>query len=729
MPKAQTAQKKKTSNRTKKDTQKKQPEEKNKSKLESISEKSETENTSVKGEKTDKKSFFKIPSFSGFFARVIQKKQHTKPSSEKDKKQENNQHHTQALQNTKFTFLPKLWQKIVFAVFLLLVFLTTVSGVIGYYTYTVALDLKQQAVQSKDIAYRLLFQFNEQNLDGAESELQQLKETYHQMRNNYSRLRFYNSLPITNKYYQDGLHAFNAAGSGIIIGEKSIGAIRPYADILGFTGNNDASDSAETAENRIKIVLETLDKVTPVLDDITAEINTMQSEIDQIDPNRYPEEFNGIKIRDQIVQVKKYGTTVSELMVQFRPVLERAPEIAGANGERKKYLVMFTNDGELRPTGGFMTAYSIIWVEDGKVYPDVSDDIYVLDSKLPKKEKIPEQLGRYLTTEKYFNLRDMNIYPDFKQSMKLFYENYQKIPGSPEDISGIIAIDTHVLVDLLKILGPVELPGYGTFTAEPYKKDLPQVVYALSEIITRPTPYIRDDRKGILGPMMNATLVKSYQAPDSVWPQLFEMAVKNLEQRHIQMYFTDQEIQTAIEAINAGGRMIPPENGQDFLAVINANLGGAKSNFFTSSEMTQTIEEKPSEGMLTKIVEITYKNDQEADNCNLEAGLLCLNASNRDWTRIYIPQGSELIDAQGFNQETLVHEENGFTVIEGFFILEPMGQAKLKFTYKIPYSDQDTYRVNLWKQGGIDPVPVLMEVTGGQEEVLLDKDKTYSTQF
>ena len=40
----------------------------------------------------------------------------------------------------------------------------------------------------------------------------------------------------------------------------------------------------------------------------------------------------------------------------------------------------------------------------------------MLDKKFNQRIAIPEQLGRYLTTEKYWHLRDMNIYPDFVQS-------------------------------------------------------------------------------------------------------------------------------------------------------------------------------------------------------------------------------------------------------------------------------------------------------------------------
>jgi hypothetical protein len=317
-----------------------------------------------------------------------------------------------------------------------------------------------------------------------------------------------------------------------------------------------------------------------------------------------------------------------------------------------------------------------------------------------------------------------------RSSLKDFLslKHSEDIPGEPDNIDGIIAVDTELLTDLVEVVGPIEIPGYGTFSAQTDPRcDCPQIIYALSEIITRPTPYLRDDRKGILGPLMSSILTKIYSSPRTYMADLFNIALTDIEGRHIQMYFINEEFQKAVETINAAGRLTQTEKAQDFLAIVNANLGGAKSHLFIDYDVTQTVSE-PVDGKITKTVEITYKNDHKADNCNLEAGLLCLNSTLRDWTRLYVPEGSELVEAQGFTNEAKVYDENGFTVFDGFFTLEPMAQAKLKLTYTVPYTDE-TYKIKLWKQGGIDPIPTIMDVTGGQEEVIVNKDLIYETEF
>ncbi len=618
-------------------------------------------------------------------------------------------------------------QKILIGVGVVLVLLLTVGGVIAYSTYSTVQKLRGEILTAETLGRETYALVKTQNLPAVQESLLKLDTQLTQIKSTYANLSFYKSLPIARSYYLDGEHGLEAASAGLSAAKRSIAAVTPYADVLGFSG--EGSFTGGTAEERLKLILQTLQKVTPEIDAITADMQKAQAELAAIDANRYPNEFRGIPVREKVVQAQALTDGAVTALTEFRPVIEQLPSIAGATGSRKQYLILFQNDNELRPTGGFLTAYAIVNVENGKVFPEKSDDIYELDKKFTTKLPIPAALGRYLTTEKRWNMRDMNTSPDFKESMDTFYSYYRTIKGEPEKIDGIISVDTEFLKKLLSILGPVQIPGGGTFSAEIDKRcDCPQIIYALSEIITRPTPYIREDRKGIIGPLMREILTKAYTAPKQQWPGLFSEGYAALQGRHIQLYFTDEKAQAAAEVINAAGRLRNPKENTDFFALVNANLGGAKSNLFITYDMKQTVS-APQNGMIEKTVEITYKNSRKGDNCNLEAGLLCLNSTLRDWTRLYVPKGSTLSSSQGFTQEPKVYEENGFTVFDGFFILEPNSTAKLKLTYLVPYTDTKEYKLSLWKQGGILSYDALMEVTGGQEKLTITKDSYYQAAF
>ena len=628
-------------------------------------------------------------------------------------------------QRRKFNFWPKTRVRQIALILTLIfcVFLGTI-GVLGAYTFRVGTQMMATGNEIIFSAQTAKDRFSQQNLPETEQHILQAQEQLNTLVAQHQQLNLYSSIPVAKNYYQDSKHALTAAEHGLDAAVVAIQAITPYTDILGFEG--EGSFEGGTAEDRIGLLLQTLEMITPDLDEIETNLVQAQTNLAQIDASRYPETVRDMAVREQIVQAQDTLEQSITIFQEFRPVIEELPSIAGSQGERRKYLILFQNNNELRPTGGFLTAYSIVYIENGKVQPEKSDDIYELDQRFNQRIEIPESLGKYLTTERYWNLRDMNISPDFKESMDIFFEHYQTIRGEPDDIDGIFAVDTHVLTRLLEILGPVEVPGYGTFSSEIDQRcDCPQVVYALSEIITRPTPYLREDRKGILGPMMQAILLKTYGAPRQHFADLFEMIWNTIQGRNIQMYFVEDQPQQAAENAGAAGRMKTTEG--DFLAIVDANLGGAKSNLFTEYEVQQLVD-GPENGYITNTLEITYRNTRKADNCNLEAGQLCLNAPAPTWNRLYLPLGSELVQAQGYTEEPSSYEELGFQVIDGFFVLDPLGMAKIRLTYKVPY-ELETYQLYVWKQGGVKPYPLIVDVNGNQAELIIDRDTTYQDTF
>ncbi len=637
------------------------------------------------------------------------------------------------------------WGWVIVGVIGLIIFVVTIVFVIALSAKSSVEKFRDQAMDTYSRSQWAYEAFKDQDYAEARKRLASTKESFGYTRRRFEDLKASLNLAGYGKYYSDGLIVMDAIDETLDLAEEVVDIVEPAAEVLGLTGKDEENEG--TTEDRVKMVLEALQVIGPQMDAVIAGLERVQAHVSEIDAKKYPtrlgdllgmsfvlkkaghEELIDLNAQEKITDLQEKIAFGIQTLKEYRPILDKIPEMAGGTGQRKKYLVIFQNNNELRPTGGFLTAYAVIFVEDGKVVPEKSDDIYELDKKFNKKIAIPEKLGKYLTTEKYWNLRDMNIDPDFSRSMETFLENYDLVPGEPHDIDGIVTIDTFVLTSLIDILGPVQVEGYGEFSTEKDAKyDAPQIIVALSEIITRPTPYIREDRKGILGPMMKAMLEKVYGAGSAQFPALFSALMNLIEGRHVQVYFMDKDLQESAEMINVAGRMNAPEDGSDFLAIVDANLGGAKSNLFIDYEVEQTVL-PPENGKIEKRVVITYTNSQAGDNCNLEAGLLCLNAVNRDWFRMYVPEGAELIEAKGFKGDTETYDENGFTVFDGYFFLNPKSSTKLDITYTVPYAKADEYDLQIWQQGGLREVPHVIDVNGEQESIVVSGDTKYSTKF
>lgn len=533
-----------------------------------------------------------------------------------------------------------------------------------------------------------------QDLIAANQQLDNIKANLDETQRRFKRLSWTGWIPIAGRYWHDGDHGLNAAKAAIEAADILADAIEPYADVLGFEGQG--SFLGGTAEDRIMKAVETLDKVTPQLDLVAEKLSLVNAELGQIDPERYNFTIKGRKLDEDVRLAQKLAQDAFFAVTKAKPAIEKLPKIMGVEEERK-YMVMFQNDAELRATGGFMTAFAILRVEKGKVFQEKSEDIYTLDAKFNSSLPAPEIIRKYLPLVYRYNLRDMNLSPDFKVSMDTFSEHYNSLRGEPE-IDGIIAVDTQVLKDIVEVLGPIEVPGYGRYTAENDPRcDCPQIVYELEALADRPTATFREDRKGVLAPMLKTILVKSYGAPKQIWPDLLQTIIRNIEEKHLLMYFYDPEEQHAAELINVAGRIHGYEG--DYFHLNDTNFAGAKSNMFTDHQVEQKIE-VADDGTITKTVSIKYQNPYPPSNCDLEAGELCLNGILRDFVRLYVPQGSELIEALGSEVEVETKEDLGKTVFEAFFTLRPQGQAKLIFKYKLPFKASDTYSLLIQKQPG-----------------------------
>ena len=551
-----------------------------------------------------------------------------------------------------------------------------------------------------DEARALVYVAKQQDLPQTREKIKSTQEKLQKAREDLSYFSFTRFIPFLGNYYRDADHLVTAGVYGLETAQIAVDALSPYADLLGFSGEK-GSFVNQTGEERLETVILTLDKLTPALSEVGANLKLIKDEVDQIEPSRYPRSFKGIEVRSQLVRFKEIIGQVETLVVDAQPLIEVLPELLGQE-EPKKYLVLFQNDKELRPTGGFITAYAIFRLEKGKIIAERSEDIYLLDGTMRKVFPAPEPILKYLPKVYSWHLRDANISPDFYLSMKQFEEMYE-YAGGKEEIDGIVAIDTFVLQRLVDILGPI--PAYGIqFTNEIVKEcNCPQVIYELEKYADMPVGYMRRERKGIIGVLMNAIMQKALGiSPGQYWPKLVEIGLNSLSEKHILFYLHDERAQKAMEKLGFAGKIRDFDG--DYLHINDTNFAGAKANMYVKHQVEQEIE-IGDDGGVVKTLRLKYKNPEPPDDCSLERKTgLCLSATLRNWIRIYVPKGSTLIEADGSQTEVEKREDLGKTYFEGFFEVRPLGSAQFVVKYKLPFKVKkgEEYRLLIQKQPGTE---------------------------
>ena len=613
-----------------------------------------------------------------------------------------------------------LWKKPWFIVLMLIIVFLLGIGI----WLAVAAKITYSYVQSTSShAQATMNAFEARDLALAKTELANTKSSLEGAKKSWGITAPLRLVPGLGLYLGDINHVIVAGEKGSEVGDLIIAAIEPYADIMGFTGTASEDLQLGTAEERIILVASTVEKLAPQMDEISAKLKEMSNEFQAINEKRYPKSIAGKEVRENIVTLKTTVAGAAESLSQFQPIIKILPDLLG-NPDPKRYLIIFQNDAELRPTGGFLTAYATMKITKGKIEPGISEDIYTLDAGFKKKVPAPEPILKYLPLVYNWNLRDMNLSPDFKDSMDTF-TGYMKESSVAPEFDALVAIDTEVPVRILKVLGPIGVPGYGgKFSADIDPRcDCPQVIYELENIITRPTYEIREGRKSILGPLMNSMLANMMGSPKAKWAEFFNIFSESIKQKHLLMYFKDPSRQEAVEALGAAGRI--NDYVGDYLHISDTNFAGAKSNMFVTQEVEQNASVNE-DGSVTRKLILTYKNPRPGDNCNLEAGKLCLNGLLRHWQRIYVPKGSVLKSAKGYELDMATTEDLGKTVFEGFYTLSPQSVKKLEIEYTVPAATitGEQYKLLIQKQPGTKDIKTTMTVGSGKPKVYtLDSDQ------
>ncbi len=553
------------------------------------------------------------------------------------------------------------------------------------------------------------------DIDLLDKKLKQTATEYEDFRKSAHKIYWLSFIPYVSDFKQgvEGGHFMMLAGQDVVE------AIKPYADLIGFKKGT-SSFVERSSEDRLQTAVLTLDKVLGKIDGISANIEEADKRIATIDPNRYPKKLGKTYVRDQITQAKEQFQGLASLFVDAKPLLKNLPDILGKDKD-KTYLVLFQNKYEQRATGGFLTFYAVFDIKEGKIKVQKSDDIYSLDDSIPVHPPAPEKILLYHKDVSRFYIRDSNLSPDFPASVELFNSLYEK-SSQRVKYDGIITIDAKVLVDMLKIFGDTEVQGI-RFSADTTKEcDCAQVIYKLFDIVDRPVNYVKIDRKRILGDLMYTLLYKAIGfSPSKYWGTLVQVMFKDLDEKHILLYFTDPEIQTAVVKLNYGGA-IKPFDG-DYLHVNNVNFAGAKSNLYVSKTIDS--ETTIASGKIQRKVTVEFRNPYPASDCNLERGGLCLNAILRNWIRFYVPKGAQLGDFKGSIKPVKTYDELGKTVFEGFLTVPPLGKAEVVVTYTLP-SDVDSrnYKLMVQKQPGEENLKLNVKVGNNKlYDGILDKDK------
>lgn len=374
--------------------------------------------------------------------------------------------------------------------------------------------------------------------------------------------------------------------------------------------------------------------------------------------------------------------------------LKTTPSVLEALGATtpKRYLIVFQNSSELRATGGFIGSYALLDLSHGTVknLEIPKGGSYDLKGQLSAYSEPP--LPLYLVNNRW-EFQDANWYPDFPttaQNLMWFYEH----AGGPT-VDGVIAVNDQLIPGLLRVLGTVQTPSGLRLDADTFFTTLSAQITAARQAKSK-TP------KAVIGELAPVLLERMKQATLSQKLGIAQVVSDALADGEVLFWSSDSVLQDTIQNFGWDGRL--QQTKEDYLHVNLSNIGGQKSDTNLSGRIEHQAWIQP-DGTIIDTVSVIRTHEGVTSE-----------ESNINYARFYVPKGSELLEAVGFNYPaesdfhaplsyvtknellgqtekeigyheasgTRITEEFGKTVFGNWIVTKPHQTNVVRITYRTP---------------------------------------------
>lgn len=359
-----------------------------------------------------------------------------------------------------------------------------------------------------------------------------------------------------------------------------------------------------------------LEKANPLIQ----EINQLAA---KVDPGQLPEE--------ERAKFEKINDKLPLLAASFNNFVDLssfAEKILGQK-ELKRYLLLFQNNHEIRPSGGFIGSYALVDLINGEIknIEIPGGGSYDLQGSLAANVAAPAPL-RLINPR--WEFQDSNWFSDFPATANKAIWFYNQSGGPTVD--GVIAINADLLAELLKIIGPVQAGTELVNSDNFFDVTQRQVEVEYDKAKNQPKEFIANLAPEILSQALTADKEKLLA--------MASLISRSLESKDLQLYLTNSE--TEKQLTDLGWSNAIKQTTGDYLSVVNANIAGQKTDAVISQQIFHQATILP-DGTVRDRVSIIRKHEGLPEQ-------QFYGARNVNYLRLYVPAGSKLISASGLQE-------------------------------------------------------------------------------
>lgn len=463
--------------------------------------------------------------------------------------------------------------------------------------------------------------------------------------------------------------------------------------------------------NQIKLLAESILGSTPYdlekqsknlsvdLDAFYRETAFLEGEIDELSgfgsnyTKKVFEELDLSNKRDEVLVAKK--------------IVDKLPILLGQE-EEKTYLLMFQNNMELRPTGGFIGSFSLIKFSKGRMVDLNIMDVYSADGQLRGHVEPPPPIKEYLNIANWY-LRDSNWDPDFQVSAERAEWFIDK--EIDQSLDGVIALDLQPIKDTLEFIGPIYIKDFDKHV----DKDN---IYEVTQYEVEKDFFPGSRKKENFLTALAYVIMNNFIHPkEENYYKLAKVIYKNLGEKHIQIFVHDKDAQMAVSSLGWDGIVVQPKCDiqncyADWMGLVDANVGVNKANYYLERSADLSVNLEP--GYIERELKINLKS-----NANPVLGY---KGVYRTYLRIMLPVDAKvesvLIEHNGNKEEINPEVEyvRGRQDV-GFFVeINPQNNKTINLVWTtksdLKFAEKGEYRFYWRKQAGTDADRISLHLSG-----------------
>ncbi|HEX6976891.1 MAG TPA: DUF4012 domain-containing protein [Patescibacteria group bacterium] len=410
----------------------------------------------------------------------------------------------------------------------------------------------------------------------------------------------------------------------------------------------------------------------------------------------------GYLAKNMFPQLKSMAT-YRKYLLEASVIVHKLPVLLGFD-VKKTYLVLFQNNMELRPTGGFIGSFALVTFDRGKLVDTSVYDVYSADGQLKGHVEPPAPIKNYLGEANWW-LRDSNWDPDFVTSAQRAEWFVEK--EFDRNVDGVVGVDLSVVREILKETGPIDLADVNMQVD--YKNLFQKIQFEVESQF-----FPGSQKKATILTSLEKSLVD--KLPSLVTdPKLGFTFLSLLKEKHLQIFLHDKDAQNAISDLNFGGEVKPDECGGNcmnlWFGLVEANLGVNKVNYYITrdTKINVNVKEKNIESTITlKVTNSSATNTPLAGNYKNYVRLVAPNDSYFDKVTIIGNDGTKVVAPE-------TSKVNGYIEVGVLVDIAPKETKSIVFSVNTANTADLSREGSLsfyWrKQAGIESYPANFKIT------------------